>query len=160
MSSTFEDGLPDMPQLYTKVVPKNKRRLMVVDGGSLALQHRQPQMALAMSIIAAGATIETQLSNLLIPMMGHKAEAAIDHYYSLKTEGQKFSVIKAIAISSLEDEDFALLEAIIKCAQTTQKLRNPIAHWMVAFTPDRPTSSRMSITAIGLRPHKWLRGQN
>lgn len=122
-----------MPQPISRIIPDPECYL---DEEVLA---DKPDMAvLVTKIFATWASIEHQLSFLIVRVLGADAAPALAMFETLTAQHLQLRALEAAAKAKLSEEEFQIFLAAIATAESAQTPRNHIAHWSWCRCEQRP----------------------
>jgi hypothetical protein len=89
-------------------------------------------------IFATWASIERDLSSLMVRLLGAKAAPAHAIFAILQTQSLQSKALEAAAQSSLDESSFEAFSAYMAVIEGVQKTRNRLAHWAWGSCKNRP----------------------
>jgi hypothetical protein len=89
-------------------------------------------------IFATWASIERDLSSLMVRLLGAKAAPAHAIFAILQTQSLQSKALEAAAQSSLDESSFEAFSAYMAVIESVQKTRNRLAHWAWGSCKNRP----------------------
>jgi hypothetical protein len=122
-----------MPQPINRIIPEPHVYLT-----SDALKDKPDMAILVCQIFAVWARIEHQLSFLLVRVLGADSEPALAMYATLTAQHLQLGALQAAAAASLAADDFEVFKACAAVAESVQKPRNHLAHWIWASCKQLP----------------------
>jgi hypothetical protein len=122
-----------MPQPFSFILPNAK-----VTQTEDALEDKPEMAVLVSKIFATWATIEHELSLLLMRVLGADAAPAIAMHETLTAQHLQVRALQAAAQAALEPEVFDIFQAAIAVTESAQTPRNHLAHWMWGKCEQKP----------------------
>jgi hypothetical protein len=124
-----------MPQPFSRVVPNG-----TLEWASLATSPgwRSPEAEqMAFAAIASWSRVEFGLLQIFVQLMGGPGTLSATIFTALETQHAKKVAINAAAAMTLaaRDDERKILDAVLALADTQQKSRNKLAHWVWACSP-------------------------
>ncbi len=140
-----------MPQPLSKVMPNAKLGADVSDALKAC-----PELAIySATILSSSAKIDVQLATLMIKIIGLENDAALAVFDILRAASLQKLALDAAAKAGFNEQDFRIFSALTSAAETAQKERHRLAHWIWAASDDVPKS----LLLIDPKAEK-LRGEN
>ena len=124
-----------MPQPFSRVIPNAE---IYLDNNIL---DNKPEMAsLVIKIFATWASIEQQLTSLLIRVLGvgRNAAPAMAMYQTLTAQHLQLGALDAAARAALQPEVYDIFSAVMDVAEVAGKPRNGLAHWVWGGCRQKP----------------------
>jgi hypothetical protein len=122
-----------MPNPISRIVPN-----AIVDLDTGVLDDKPAMAILVAKIFAVWASIETELSFLMVRILGASPSPAMAIYDTLTAQHLQLGALEAAARVKLSIEHYAIFLATISIAKNTQKPRNHLAHWNWGGCEQRP----------------------
>ncbi len=110
----------------------------VVKWGGDAFEKHPELSVLVVRCIAGWAHAEGFMRELLVRMLGARAEPAAKMYAALSSAQAQFSVLQAAARCTLRTPHLEMFEAIISLARRTARARHRLAHDLWCYSDDIP----------------------
>ena len=124
-----------MPQPFARVNPKAQ---LMYDRDSGPSKHRPKLALLAMAVISDWTHLELWLRNVFLSMLGTNPRPGAAVYTSLSSTAAQKSALTAVAKLALDPELAEVFEALLFLFSRVARMRNKIAHWQWAYSPQSP----------------------
>lgn len=102
--------------------------------GDAAFIERPNLAALGMAVIVRWSNLETELSHLLIQMLGANPQPGAAMYAALTGSAAQGAALRAVAQKVMSAEELDVFECLLKLYKSAAKERNRLAHWNWACT--------------------------
>jgi hypothetical protein len=127
-----------MPQPLSSVAPNAS--FEIGSAGARYLETNPQLASVALEAIASWSNVEGFLLRMFEALLGGNGSVAVAMYRALETQSAKTKAIRAAANSVLSErpDELRVLKALLAIAQTNEKSRNKLAHWVWGLSRDIP----------------------
>jgi hypothetical protein len=125
-----------MPTLLSDLNPTAN---VLISNAGQGIHLKNPRLgALVAEAIASWSNVESFMLRMFIALVGGKQAVAANMYLALDGNGPKKAAITAAATAILPPDRLDLFRVIMAIADTNEKSRNKLAHWVWGESPELP----------------------
>jgi hypothetical protein len=103
-----------------------------------ALTRRPVIAAEVAQCIASWSLVEMVKSELFLRLLSTNHQDGIALFHSLESVHAKNNAIRTLALSSLDKEDYKLVDGLLKLIKSRQSIRDRLSHWLWGISEDLP----------------------